>query len=93
MRDRRGDVVVGNHRDLVLTHELATLAAREPAFRDLTDAWMARSRRSLERHVDPVTSRILDAAIEGLTIHRALDTQPQDPAEVVTAVRRLSSTA
>ncbi|TDC25957.1 TetR family transcriptional regulator [Streptomyces sp. 8K308] len=80
----------GTRRDLVLTHELYTLAAREPAFRKLTNAWMARSRAALERHFDPTTARLLDALIEGLTIHRALDTEPQDPAVVVAAVERLT---
>lgn len=82
--------VFGTRRDLVLTHELYTLAAREPAFRTLTNAWMARSRAALERHFDPATARLLDALVEGLTIHRALDTEPQDPALVVAAVERLT---
>ncbi|RBM23022.1 TetR/AcrR family transcriptional regulator [Streptomyces sp. PT12] len=85
------DDVFHTQRDLVLTHELYTLAAREPAFRGLTNAWMARSRAALERHFDPPTARLLDALIEGLTIHRALDTEPQDPALVTAAVERLTS--
>ena len=76
-------------RELVLTHELYTLAAREPAFRALTNAWMAASRAALEQHLDPPTARMVDALIEGLTIHRALDTEPQDAAVVREAVRRL----
>ena len=91
--------VVTSRRDLVLTHELYTLAAREPAFRDITNSWMARSRHALERHFDPTTARLVDALIEGLTIHRALDT-PQDPpgggagydtALVVDAVERVTA--
>ena len=50
-----GEDVFGSQRDLVLTQELYTLAAREPRFRDITNAWMARSRRALERHFDPTT--------------------------------------
>ncbi|MEL7978038.1 TetR family transcriptional regulator [Isoptericola sp. F-RaC21] len=86
--------VATSRRDLVLTHELYTLAAREPAFRDITDAWMARSRRALERHFDPTTARLLDALIEGLTIHRALDAPgvltPADVALVADAVERIT---
>jgi TetR/AcrR family transcriptional regulator, regulator of biofilm formation and stress response len=82
--------VFGTNRDLVLTHELYTIAARDPAYRDLTNAWMARSRAALERHFDPVTARLLDALIEGLTIHRALDTEPHDPAIVHAAIQRLT---
>ncbi len=83
--------VFASPRDLVLTHELYTLAARKPEFRALTSAWMARSRAALERHFDPVTARMLDALIEGLTIHRALDTEPCDPAVVAEAVRRVTA--
>ncbi len=83
--------VFGDHRDLVLSHELYTLAAREPAFRAITAAWMARSRAALERHFDPDTARILDALIEGLTIHRALDSHARDPREVELAVRRITA--
>ena len=79
------DVLV-DPRELVLTHELYTLAARDPGYRRLTHEWMARSRRSLERHFDPATARLLDALIEGLTIHRALDTEPHGPEDVVHAV-------
>ncbi|WP_402463526.1 TetR/AcrR family transcriptional regulator [Isoptericola aurantiacus] len=82
--------VFATQRDLVLTHELYTLAAREPAFRTLTNAWMRRSRRALERHFDPATARVLDAYIEGATIHRALDTVPADDADVRVAVARLT---
>ncbi|MCC2307957.1 TetR/AcrR family transcriptional regulator [Cellulomonas chengniuliangii] len=82
--------VFPDRRELVLTHELYTLAARDPAYRDLTNAWMRRSRAALERCFDPATARVVDALIEGLTIHRALDTQPCDEADVELAVRRLT---
>ncbi len=78
-------------RDLVLTHELYTLAAREPAFRTITDDWMARSRHALERHFDPGTARMLDAFIEGITIHRALGTERSADHDLIRAtVRRLA---
>ncbi|MDR7276317.1 TetR/AcrR family transcriptional regulator [Catenuloplanes atrovinosus] len=79
-----------SRRELVITHELYTLAAREPAYRTLTNEWMRRSRAALERHFDPVTTRLLDALIEGLTIHRALDTEPADPADVTDAIDRIT---
>ncbi|MFE5409449.1 TetR/AcrR family transcriptional regulator [Microbacterium sp. NPDC056569] len=81
--------VFGDDRDLVLSHELYTLAAREPAYRSITSAWMQRSRAALERHFDPETARLLDALIEGLTIHRALDAEARDPREVERAVARI----
>ena len=86
-------VVLGNQRDLVLTHELYTLAARNPAYRDITNAWMTRSRRTLEQYFDPTTARMLDALVEGLSIHRALDNEPHDQAIVATAVERITAQA
>lgn len=87
------DVIVrdllGTQRDLVLTHELYTLAARRPEYRAITQAWMARSRAALGEHVDAATARMLDALIEGLSIHRALDPEPPDEAFVHEAVRRI----
>ena len=79
------DVLV-DPQELVLTHELYTLAARDPRYRRLTHEWMARGRHALERHFDPATARLLDALIEGLTIHRALDIEPHEPGETRHAV-------
>lgn len=84
-----------DQRDLVLTHELYTLAARRPAFRDITHAWMARSRAVFEQYNDPGTARILDALNEGLIIHRALDlsigSEPFGRTLIETAIRRVVS--
>ncbi len=82
--------VFGDDRELVISHELYTLAAREPAYRSITTAWMRRSRSALELHFDPATARMLDALIEGLTIHRALDSERRDAREVEEAVARIT---
>lgn len=42
------DDVFGDQRDLVLTHELYTLSARNETFRRITSTWMERSRTALE---------------------------------------------
>ncbi|RZQ61917.1 TetR/AcrR family transcriptional regulator [Amycolatopsis suaedae] len=81
---------ITSQRDLVLVHELYTLAARLPAYREITRDWMTRSRASLGRAFDPDTCRQVDALIEGLTIHRALDSKPQSRALTLAAVRRLA---
>ncbi|MFD7705990.1 TetR/AcrR family transcriptional regulator [Streptomyces sp. NPDC059785] len=81
----------GPQRDLVLTQELYTLAARQPDYRELTHEWMRRSRVHLERHFDPDTARQLDALIEGLTLHRALAREPHDRALTVAAVTRITT--
>lgn len=82
--------VFPDNRELVLTHELYTLAARDSAYRTITNAWMGQSRRVLERVFDPLTARLLDALIEGMTIHRALDSAPHDDGDVEIAVRRIT---
>jgi TetR/AcrR family transcriptional regulator, regulator of biofilm formation and stress response len=83
--------LLDSQRDLVLTHELYTLAARNPIFRQITRDWMARSRRALELHFDPTTSRMLDALIEGLFIHAALDTEPPDRSTTLEAINRITA--
>ncbi|MEN2741681.1 TetR family transcriptional regulator [Microbacterium sp. X-17] len=81
--------VSSDPRDLVITHELYTLAAREPRFRTITQHWMGRSREALGLHFDPATARILDALIEGLTLHRAFDAEA-DLSLAMDAVRRVT---
>jgi DNA-binding transcriptional regulator YbjK len=78
-----------NARDMVLTYELYLAALREPALRAITEAWMRRSRATLERFVDPVTARGLDALIEGLVMHNALSPAPLERAHIHSLVRRM----
>ncbi|CCG01987.1 TetR/AcrR family transcriptional regulator [Blastococcus saxobsidens] len=84
-----GDLL-GSPRDLVLAVELYVAAARNPALRAVTQDWMSRSRRSLERHLDPVTAREVDALVEGLVLHSALSTDPMDSAAIRSALHRLA---
>lgn len=74
----------------VVTYELYTLAARNPAFRDITERWMARARTALEKHFDPLTARLLDALIEGLAVHRTLDRDPAEVAQMIEGIRRIT---
>ncbi|MGW5263414.1 TetR/AcrR family transcriptional regulator [Microbispora sp. NPDC004025] len=82
------DDLLGAQRDLVLAVELYLAAARNPALRAVTQAWMARSREALERHFDPTTARELDALIEGLVLHSALSTDPMTPEQIRHAIDR-----
>jgi DNA-binding transcriptional regulator YbjK len=77
-----------NARGAVLTYELYALAARDPAFRVVTQGWMNRTRASLERHFDAETARIIDALIEGLVIHATLSTEPIDVGAIRAAIAR-----
>lgn len=80
-------------RDVVLTTELYALAARDDRYKAITGAWMARSRAALERHFDPQTALILDALIEGLTLHRVLDDGSGAAADVARAIALLSGSS
>ncbi|WP_437314947.1 TetR/AcrR family transcriptional regulator [Sorangium sp. So ce385] len=82
--------LLGSPRDLVLGVELYVAAARRPALRAVTQAWMLRSRRALELHFDPVTARELDALIEGLVLHSALSTDPMTAEQIRRAIRRFA---
>lgn len=82
------DDLLGSRHDLVLTVELYAAAIRDPALKTVTQAWMARSRRALERHFDAAAARELDALIEGLVLHSALSTDPMTPEQVRHSVHR-----
>ena len=83
------DVFV-TQRDLVISQELYTLAARRPEFRDITSGWMARTRATLAPFVDADTAVMLDALNEGLALHRALHTDPSAAALIRGALGRLA---
>lgn len=78
------DLIAGNGgadaHEWATAYELYLAALREPALRDVTEAWMRSSRAVLERFVDPLTARGVDALIEGLAIHLMLSTSalPRD---------------
>jgi DNA-binding transcriptional regulator YbjK len=76
---------------LVATYELYSLAARRPEIRTITNAWMNRSRTALERHFAPDIAVMLDALIEGLTIHRALALDPMPDSTIRAAVKRITT--
>ncbi|MGK5680407.1 TetR/AcrR family transcriptional regulator [Actinoplanes sp. URMC 104] len=75
-------------RDWAVSYELYLAALRNPALRAVTEAWMRRSRAVLERFVDPVTARGIDALVEGLVMHLTLSTSTFDRADTLTIVRR-----
>ena len=76
-------------RDWAVAYELYLAALRNPVLRRVTESWMRRSRAVLERFVDPVTARGVDALIEGLVMHLTLSTATFGRAETRTIVARL----
>jgi len=103
VRDREGfidavtDLIHGDAgadpRDWAVAYELYLAALREPALRTVTEAWMRRSRAVLERFVDPVTARGVDAMIEGMVMHLTLSTATFDRADTREIVARLLTPA
>lgn len=81
--------LVSTQCDLAINMELYTIAARDASYRDITERWMAASHAQLERFFDAPTAAMLDALIEGLTLHRALGDATLDTAAVREAVRRI----
>ena len=75
-------------KEWTVSYELYLAALRNPALRTVTEAWMRRSRAVLERFVDPVTARGVDALIEGLVMHLTLATTTFNRAETRTIVAR-----
>ncbi|MBW3088457.1 TetR family transcriptional regulator [Bifidobacterium sp. 82T24] len=76
-------------RDLTINLEFYTIAARDEGFRDISERWMAASRAELERFFDADTAGMLDALVEGLTLHRAFG-MTSSPAAIRTAIRRIA---
>jgi len=77
-----------DHHDWIVAYELYLAALRNPALRTVTESWMRRSRAVLERFVDPVTARGVDALIEGLVMHMTLSTAAFSRADTRTIVVR-----
>lgn len=80
-----------NTRHLLLSYELYAFGARNPALQTVMRDWMEASRRALERHFDRDTARMLDALIEGLTIHRSVDPEPVDATRIRAIVDKLTA--
>jgi len=76
-------------RDWLVTYELYLAALRNPPLRVITERWMGRSREVLQRYLDPVTARGVDALIEGLIMHMMLSTRPVSRPETRGHVERL----
>lgn len=82
-----GDAGADTH-DWAIAYELYLAALRDPALRAVTERWMRTSRAVLERFVDPVTARGVDALIEGLVMHKTLSTSPLPRQQIRTIVAR-----
>jgi DNA-binding transcriptional regulator YbjK len=75
-------------REWTIAYELYLAALRDPALREVTETWMRASRAVLERHVDPVTARGVDALVEGLAMHKMLSISPLPREQIRDVVAR-----
>jgi TetR/AcrR family transcriptional regulator, regulator of biofilm formation and stress response len=78
-----------SRRDWVVAYELYLAALREPALREVTQAWMQGSRDVLQGVLDPDTARALDGVMEGLTMHAILSTATPSPAQTRAVLARV----
>ncbi|MCT8003890.1 TetR family transcriptional regulator [Sphingomonas sanguinis] len=93
-RDAIIDIIAGSvwaePRTLLLSYELYAFAARHPSVSSVMQGWMNNSRAALERFFDPLTSRALDALVEGIGIHNSIDPQPLDRQAIAAIVHRIA---
>lgn len=63
---------LGDAREGALSYEFYAYAIRHPEVRSMVEDWFARSQAALERFFDPVTARLIDTMVEGLSTYRSL---------------------
>ncbi|MEG1769712.1 MAG: TetR family transcriptional regulator [Comamonas sp.] len=80
-----------SQRNMVLSYELYAYATRNPRLKPVLLEWMDYSHGYLERHFPPATARVLDAFIEGVTIHNTASSNLISPAEVRAVVEKLTA--
>lgn len=73
------------YRNIVIGVELYALAAHNPDFVPVQREWMHRSRDAIRRFFDEETTLMLDAMVEGMSLHRSFE-ETIHPKELVAAV-------
>ncbi|MGG5836557.1 TetR/AcrR family transcriptional regulator [Huaxiibacter chinensis] len=77
-------------RNMELMYQLYASMNRSTALKTVMQDWMKTSQTTLEQWFDPVTTRALDAFIEGMTLHFVTDRQPLTRDEIVRMVWRIA---
>ena len=70
--------------NMALMYQLYAFMHRSAALKTVMQDWMKMSQTTLEQWFDPVTTRALDAFIEGMTLHYVTDRAPlsrEDPGD------------
>ena len=76
---------------LLLSFELYAMAARRADYRAVMHQWMAQSQAALRLQFAPDTARLLDATIEGLTIHNILGAEPTPRALILAHITAMGA--
>lgn len=76
--------------NMELMYQLYALMNRKPALKNVIQDWMQTSQSTLEQWFDPVTARVLDAFIEGMTLHFVTDREPLSREEIRAMVGRIA---
>jgi len=80
-----------NRRNMAALYEFYSLATREPAYRQILNAWSDSTRRCLERFFSPATARAFDVCIEGVLLQNFLNPDGGLPREeIIALLRRIS---
>lgn len=82
--------VLATQRDMNINLEFYALVAHDESFRDISSRWMTATQEAMGRFFDRETVVLLDAMIEGLTLHRALGGEPRDSEAILRSVRRVA---
>ncbi|MFY9263267.1 MAG: TetR family transcriptional regulator [Actinomycetaceae bacterium] len=71
--------------NIIIGAELYALAAHDPYFVPVQRSWMHRSRDAIRQYFDEATTLMLDAMVEGMSMHRSFE-RDFHPAELVAVV-------
>lgn len=71
--------------NIIIGAELYALAAHDSVFVPVQRSWMHRSRDAIRLYFDEATTLMLDAMVEGVSMHRSFE-QDQHPDELVAVV-------
>lgn len=77
-------------QNMALMYQLYALKHRSAALKTVMQDWMKMSQETLGQWFDPVTTRALDAFIEGMTLHFVTDRQPLSREEIRAMVGRIA---
>lgn len=90
------DLICGNivaaPSNMLMSFELYAYASRNPKIRLISQEWLRQSRNALSLHFDEKLAVMLDALIEGFTVHQHLSDETISRQEIQAFLTKLIST-